>query len=102
MMHTESSYRKHWAALTGRSESEVYVPAALRERLEPQSPKAGDRIRILELDTATKAVKVGDVLTVIAVYAGGNFHTDAPRLTTPGLEWNFGLGDEGTGWERVR
>lgn len=33
MNHSEVSYRKHWAVLTGKSESEIYVPLALREPL---------------------------------------------------------------------
>lgn len=31
MMHTADGYRSEWATLTGRSESEIYVPVALRE-----------------------------------------------------------------------
>lgn len=31
MADDESSYQAHWAALTGRSPSAVYVPEALRE-----------------------------------------------------------------------
>lgn len=35
MMHTPESYASEWATLTGRSESEVYIPLALREPEEP-------------------------------------------------------------------
>lgn len=31
MMDSEESYRREWAALTGRSESDIYIPQALRE-----------------------------------------------------------------------
>ena len=27
---TEASYRAYWATLTGRSESEIYIPEAIR------------------------------------------------------------------------
>lgn len=30
MMHTAESYRREWATLTGRPESDVYIPEALR------------------------------------------------------------------------
>lgn len=30
MNHTEESYRREWATLTGKSEREIYVPEALR------------------------------------------------------------------------
>lgn len=30
MMHTAESYLAHWATLTGKSPSEIYVPEALR------------------------------------------------------------------------
>lgn len=44
MMHTAKSYAAEWATLTGRSESEVYVPVALRE--EPAEPTL-DELRAL-------------------------------------------------------
>lgn len=31
MNDTEESYRKEWATLTGRAESDIYIPTALRE-----------------------------------------------------------------------
>lgn len=31
MQQTEQSYRREWATLTGKSESEIYVPEALRD-----------------------------------------------------------------------
>lgn len=43
MMHTEQSYRAHWAVLTGKAPGEIYVPVALRQTWdctwcgEPQS-----------------------------------------------------------------
>lgn len=41
MMHTAESYASEWATLTGRSESEVYVPVALR----PFMLEVGARVR---------------------------------------------------------
>lgn len=29
-MHTRKSYRAHWAVLTGKSPSEIYIPRALQ------------------------------------------------------------------------
>lgn len=34
MNDTEESYRKEWATLTGRPESDIYIPEALREPKE--------------------------------------------------------------------
>lgn len=39
----EASYRKEWAALTGRSEREIYVPLALRTQPAPPTPRPTDR-----------------------------------------------------------
>lgn len=45
----EQRYRKEWATLTGRSESEIYVPEGVRDERDahplpaPESP--GDRTR---------------------------------------------------------
>jgi hypothetical protein len=44
MRHTEESYRREWATLTGKSEREIYVPRALREEEtcpELSAPSAG-------------------------------------------------------------
>ena len=35
MNDTEASYRREWATLTGKSESEIYVPEAIREPEQP-------------------------------------------------------------------
>jgi len=36
MNDTEESYRKEWATLTGRSESDIYIPEALRKGEEDE------------------------------------------------------------------
>lgn len=38
MNETEASYRAYWATLTGKPESEIYVPVALRESVEEGEP----------------------------------------------------------------
>lgn len=88
MISTEQSYRREWATLTGKSESEIYVPEAIREN---RPLAVGDRVRIL-IDLFHSAnVRKGQVLTVSRV--SGNV------LTADG--WYFQLDAEGRGWERV-
>lgn len=36
MNDTEESYRKEWATLTGRSESDIYIPKDIREDSEDE------------------------------------------------------------------
>ena len=40
MLNTDAAqYRRYWAGLTGKNESEIYVPAALRDpEPEPDGP----------------------------------------------------------------
>lgn len=44
MRHTEQSYRREWAVLTGRSEREIYVPRSLAAE---GKEAAGDRLKSL-------------------------------------------------------
>lgn len=102
MQSTEASYRREWATLTGKSESEIYVPEAIRE----DRPLAvGDRIRILQRDHMDSRTDVGDLLQVRWVSEfGSTFSTNAPRGILLGSRegrWSFDGSGEGTGWERV-
>lgn len=97
MLNTESQYRQEWAAKSGRPESEVYVPEALRNA--PLA--AGDRILILTEGLDASTVEAGDILTVQKVDKI-DIWTDAPTLThSPNARWTFGLSGEGSDWERV-
>lgn len=44
-MHTAQSYAAEWSTLTGRSESEIYVPVALREPEEPTLDELREALR---------------------------------------------------------
>lgn len=102
MMQTESNYRREWSVLAGRSESDVYIPQAIREP-GPDPLRPGDRIRILRYGLDNADVLVGDVLTVLSV-EDWLIETEAPSLSCPDLTWRFALdlADEGVKWERVR
>jgi len=68
----------------------------------PGPLKAGDRVRILEDGHQRANVRVGDILTVGAVY-GERFVTNAPNPWWPAdnATWGFVITDEGIGWERA-
>lgn len=101
MKDTEASYRTYWASLTDRSEREVYVPFDIRDNppSDQDSLAVGDRIRILQGGLDCAMVKKGDVLTVLDI-SHRSFETNAPTLRRGGT-WEFGLDDEGIGWERA-
>lgn len=103
MISTEQSYRREWATLTGKSESEIYVPEAIREPESVQPLRVGDRIRILETWHNGARVEVGDGLHVRSVddREPKSFTTNAPRSRVGNIEWSFMADDEGTGWERA-
>lgn len=39
MRNSEESYRREWAALSGRSESDIYIPEALRVNSDSPEPE---------------------------------------------------------------
>jgi hypothetical protein len=104
MNNTEASYRREWATLTGKSESEIYVPEAIREPETVLPLAVGDRIRILEAWHNAARVEAGDELHVRSVdsRSPASFTTNAPRSMVGNVEWSFHQADEGIGWERVR
>ncbi|MFE1763087.1 hypothetical protein ACFW81_02525 [Streptomyces angustmyceticus] len=65
-----------------------------------RSLQAGDRIRILRSGLEFANVRVGDILTVMAVREN-DFKTNAPASPQVGDQWTFALNGEGKGWERV-
>lgn len=112
-MNTEEQYRQEWAVKTGRPESDIYVPEAIREPSRPslqglraqvtgEAPlKVGDTVRILVDRLAMSDTRAGDILEVTGAPRGGVFETDTPRLVNVPSFWQFELSDEGSGWERV-
>lgn len=73
MTHAEESYRSHWAALTGRAPSEIYVPEALRPSFQ-----VGDRVR---WGSATGAIwEVHPNSYLVAWDGTGGGISAAPRL----------------------
>lgn len=72
MMHTAESYASEWATLTGRSESEIYVPVALR----PFVLEVGARVREVNETGLIREVKQSGLLVV--EWSDGEESTEYP------------------------